>query len=121
MEKKLKDLVIIILKNGWLYFGIVFLIGLFSILGIILSSKIDISGSVDCNSGRVDIKYEQNYREEKIPDFYGSYINITNQTKFKEIPLYLKFNGVDNLNCKGSLNIAGNPIIIKWLMEGKND
>ncbi len=108
-------------KNLWFVLGITFLICSSLILIVLFNSKVDVSGSLDCNSGKVDLKYEQSYREVKLPDFSGSFINITNQTKFQDVPLYLKFNGIDNLNCKSSFHVKGNPIIFNLVYGGKNE
>ena len=101
------------------YIGVIFLIGVFALLAIILSSKVEISGDLKCNSGNVDLKYEQTYQERNVYDFFAN--NYSRDFYFQSIPKYLIFNGIDNLNCEGSFNVKGNPIMLGLVSGATNE
>jgi hypothetical protein len=101
-----KDLRVLYLIIGtmlilWLTLSTAFLIW-YGITAYITTRPIELSGSIDCSSGKIGLDIES---ENNIQNYTTSYLG-NNLTAFKEDMLFKHINlkGVDNLNCKATFS-----------------
>jgi len=110
--KAKKDLRIVYLSFGILILLVVAALVGYGITAYIITRPIELSGSIDCSSGKIGIDYESVYNFTRqdvnaIDEIYlgnlssKTTMNITSEYKDgKLVPKKFNIKGIDNLNCK---------------------
>jgi len=92
----------------------------YGISAYILTRPVELSGSIECNSGNIGLDYQSDYNISKVN--YYDILNITTY-KYDLQPKKFDIKGIKDLNCKvqfDSKNQLSNLIILTKMMEYLN-